>query len=742
MRRVISTCLLTFSALLSASRLSAAPAHDWSYSFGGPGVNTAYDVVIDGSGNVVIAGTFTGTMNLGGGPLTSAGVFDVFVAKFDQTGAYQWSKRFGSTGSDGASGVAVDGAGNVTLTGRFQGSVSFGGAALASRGGDDIFVARFDAAGNHLWSRGYGTTRDDEGLGVATDAFGDAIVTGHYGLAIDFGGGATPFVGSVDLFVLKLDSAGSYKWSKVAGSTNIDEGLGVAVDASNNVVVTGSFFSTVNLGGSNLVSTGLADAFVAKYDANGVHQWSARLGGSGISDIGQAVGVDASGGVVVTGTDKGAFLVRYDASGVKQWTRSFVSTSTLQGLGLAVSPAGTIAMTGNLQGTVNFGGGPLASAGANDIFLAVCESTGAHRWSQRFGNTGDDGGYGCAFDASGALIATGVFSSTVAFGGAPLVSLGDADIYLVKFDDHVADTTPPVITCPGDVEVELAGPDGTPATNPVLAAFLAGASATDDTDPAPVISNDAPAIFPRGETPVTFRATDATGNHAECTATVTVLDMTPPHITVALDRTTLWPPNHKFVTVCAEVTVSDDGDQEPAWSLVSITSNEDADGHGDGHTSQDFRDASFGTADRCVDLRAERAGNGDGRVYEIVYAAEDASGNVAHVTVKVRVPHDLSSIFETAQSHSTALTSIHPNPFNPQTTLEYSLSTEARVRIDIYDARGSLVRRLVDQSTPAGNHSVVWNGVDTDGRSVGSGIYFVRMTAGFQTETRKIVLLK
>jgi hypothetical protein len=740
MHRIMAWLLAT-SALLNVSPLNAAPAHDWSYSFGGPGANTAYDVAVDPTGGVVVAGAFSASMNIGGAPLTSAGAFDVFLAKFDPTGAPQWSKRFGASGADVAAGVAIDPAGNITITGYFQGTVSFGGAALVSKGGDDIFVAKFDAAGNPLWSRGYGTTRDDEGHDVASDALGNLIMTGHYGSAIDFGGGTAPFVGSVDSFILKLDGAGAYQWHKVAGSTNLDEGFGVAVDASNNIAVTGSFFSTVNFGGSNLVSAGLSDAFVVKYRADGTHLWSTRVGASGISESGQAVAINGSGGVVVTGADRGAFLVKYDTDGVKQWTRNFTSNVDMQGLDVAFGPNGTIAMTGDLQGSTNFGGGAITSAGDDDIFLAVFDATGVHHWSQRFGNTLDDWGYACAFDASSALIATGIFSSTVNFGGAMLTSLGNSDVYLVKFDNPLAvDSTPPLITCPADIQVEQASPAGTPASNAVIAVFLAGATTSDDTDPSPVITNDAPATFPPGTTPVTFRATDATGNHAECTAHVMVLDSTPPEIAVALDKTMLWPPNHKFVTVCAQVTVSDDGTAQPAWTLVSITCNEDADGHGDGHTQTDYRDAQFGTADRCVDLRAERAGNGDGRVYELFYSVRDASGNTTSVAAHVRVPHDMSDFGATQGAGS--LTSVHPNPFNPQTTVAYFLIESHHVRIDIYDARGSLVRRLVDEGMPAGSHSTVWNGADDAGHGVGSGIYFVKMRVGTDIETRKIVLLK
>jgi hypothetical protein len=95
-----------------------------------------------------------------------------------------------------------------------------------------------------------------------------------------------------------------------------------------------------------------------------------------------------------------------------------------------------------------------------------------------------------------------------------------------------------------------------------------------------------------------------------------------------------------------------------------------------------------------------------------------------------------------ASAKVTELSSVHPNPFNPQTTVSYSLAADARVRVAIYDVRGAMVRLLVDDSQSAGSHHAVWDGVDDSGRPMGSGIYFVRMTAGSVQETRKIVMLK
>jgi hypothetical protein len=123
---------------------SALPGtHLWSRRFGGTSFDQGLGVAVDGSGNVLVTGVFEGTVDFGGGPLTSAGIIDIFVAKYSGTdGSHVWSRRFGSTIFDEGLGVAVDGSGNVLVTGVFEGTVDFGGGPLTSAGGNDIFLLR------------------------------------------------------------------------------------------------------------------------------------------------------------------------------------------------------------------------------------------------------------------------------------------------------------------------------------------------------------------------------------------------------------------------------------------------------------------------------------------------------------------------------------------------------------------------------------------------------------------------
>ena len=209
-----------------------------------------------------------------------------------------------------------------------------------------------------------------------------------------------------------------------------------------------------------------------------------------------------------------------------------------------------------------------------------------------------------------------------------------------QVDVTVDDTTPPTITCPSDITVECVSHSGTPKSDPQLAPFFAGVSATDACDNTLTISNNAPPTFPEGETMVTFSTQDDHGNPISCQAKVTVADTTPPEISVVLDRDALWPPNHKLVQVCAAVVVTDICDDSPTFVLESITSSEPDNDIGDGNTNADIQNADYETADLCFSLRSERQGPGDGRTYTIVYRAEDDAGNATPATVYVRVAHD------------------------------------------------------------------------------------------------------
>jgi hypothetical protein len=207
----------------------------------------------------LVTGYFTGTVDFGGGPLTSAGGYDIYVAKLSGVdGAHLWSRRFGSTSHDVGYGIAADASGNVLVSGYIQGTVDFGGGPLTSAGGYDIFVVKLSGAnGAHLWSQRFGDTDHDLGYDVAADRSGNALLAGNFSGTVDFGGGPLTSAGSRDIFVAKFSGAdGSHLWSKRFGATDYDVPYAVTADGSGNVIVTGSFYGTVDFGGGPLTSAG------------------------------------------------------------------------------------------------------------------------------------------------------------------------------------------------------------------------------------------------------------------------------------------------------------------------------------------------------------------------------------------------------------------------------------------------------------------------------------------------------
>jgi hypothetical protein len=160
---------------------------------------------VDGSGNIVMTGSFSGTVNFGGSSLTSLGSWDIIVAKYTAGGGHVWSKRFGGTSLDAAYGVAIDGSDNVALTGYFVGGVDFGGGTLTGGGSYDIFVAKLSSTGTHISSQGFGAQDADIGYGIATDPVtGEITTTGYFYGTINLDTATLVSAGLYDVFLLKI----------------------------------------------------------------------------------------------------------------------------------------------------------------------------------------------------------------------------------------------------------------------------------------------------------------------------------------------------------------------------------------------------------------------------------------------------------------------------------------------------------------------------------------------------------
>ncbi len=625
-------------AALDAAALT--PAHFWSQRFGGTSSNRGYAVAVDGSGNVVVTGSFVGTANFGGANLVSAGGYDVFVAKYNAAGVHQWSQRFGGTSDDQGRAVAVDGSGNTAVMGYYQGTVNFGGGNLVSAGSYDIFVARYDSAGVHQWSQRFGSTASDMGYDVAEDGSGNVLVTGNFVGTVNFGGGNLVSAGgSVDIFVAKYDAAGVHQWSQRFGSTAFDEGRSIAVDGPGNVLVTGLFPGTVNFGGANLVSAGSYDVFVAKYNAAGVHQWSQRFG----------------------------------------------STLEDDGNGVAVDGPGNVAVTGNFQGTVDFGGGNLVSAGSDDIFVAKYSSEVAEPVLASVSDVSNDQGRSVMLEFSRS-------GHDLTASATPIVQYE-----AFRRSDPL----------PGGV---LSGAESAPATSGwTFAGAIPAHRETTYTMIAPTLADSTitngqyySAFFIRAATadPGVYFDSPADSGYS--------LDNIPPAL----------PANLAYTAGILGWDESKAVDFD-YFSVYGSNTN------------------SFGSA-TLVDYAVAPTLDVTASSYAYYFAtATDFSGNEG----KPAVVNTLSGVGGTPTSYVLSV-SAYPNPFNPETTIRYTLPSKGHVTIAIYDARGAHVATLLDADKPEGAYTIDWHGEDGAGGRVGSGVYFARLALGGETRSYKLVLLK
>ena len=252
----------------------------WAKSAGSAAGDIARGVAVDPSGNVYVCGLFSGIMTVDGITVTSDGLFDAFLAKYDGNGTLIWLKRAGGTGSDIAHGIVIDALGQVAIVGEFQGNATFDSNSVTAAGLGDAFIAKYDAAGNNLWVRSGGSTTSfatDSAKAIATDAANDLYITGDYTGIATFDGLSVPNTGASgsDIFVAKYNSAGTIQWLHHGGGSHADKGYSIGVDRSGNNWVTGFassgpgvVFDTIAL-----PPRGNEYIFLAKYDREGVVQY-------------------------------------------------------------------------------------------------------------------------------------------------------------------------------------------------------------------------------------------------------------------------------------------------------------------------------------------------------------------------------------------------------------------------------------------------------------------------------------
>jgi len=299
-------------SLLSYSLLNYAqsPTYVWGRGIAGNDTLTLGYSVVDAPGNVYLAGAFAGVVDFDPGPaasnLTSAGKVDAFVCKLNTSGNLVWTIQLGGAGTDRAEYVTVDALGNIYVTGSFSGTVDFdpgpGTASLSAQAGTDAFVAKYDAAGNYVWSASFAESNNSTGKAVGVDVNGNVYVTGNFSGIISFSTGASyTSLGGNDVFICKLNSTGGLEWGERIGGSSLDDASGIVADATGNIFALGMFESgTIDLDpGPDSANywAGTRNPYLVKLNTNGSLVWAIQSFVYSANDL----KMDATGNLFMAG---------------------------------------------------------------------------------------------------------------------------------------------------------------------------------------------------------------------------------------------------------------------------------------------------------------------------------------------------------------------------------------------------------------------------------------------------------
>jgi len=404
----------------AASPVLAQGAFVWAKQLTSPASCSGVpeSVATDPTGAVVVAGHFCDTTDVDPGPgvhLLTASSRDPYVLKLDSAGSLVWVDQFVGTLASQAFDVALDQAGNVYVTGSFQGTVDFdpgpGTLSMTSAGNLDVFIVKLTSSGVLVWARSLGNSTAQSGDGIAVDPNGNVIVVGDFTGTLDFdpGPGMVPMTsaGGFDAFILKLDSAGNFGFARRFGSTGTERARAVATDGPAPTFV-GEFSGTVDFDPSgntfNLTSFGGSDAYVCRLDGSGGFNWARQLGGTGadaaydlaigafgvVFTVGDYTGTadfDPGPGVFnLTAVDSAAFVSKLDNAGQLSFAKQLGGNTSLGPTARGIAFVnGRIHTVGNFRNTSDFDPGAgtfsLAPSAQGDAYISILEGNGNFHWA-------------------------------------------------------------------------------------------------------------------------------------------------------------------------------------------------------------------------------------------------------------------------------------------------------------------------------------------------------------------------
>lgn len=434
---------------MNISLNAQVPDWVWAKSGGGSSQDQGNALCIDNNGNVLITGYFSGTATFGDTTINSVGNWDFFLAKYDQSGKLLWIRNSGGTNSDFATAVTTDSENNIYVTGQYAGDLTIGSYSLDNYSSTyDIFIAKYNRNGNVVWAKKIGSTGADEALAITTDKNDNLVITGSIQPTAYFDSISitNSDLGSHTMFVAKYTSSGKILFVDNFGG-HMNFANCVAVDNNNNIIVGGRYDRSVTIGGKTYTSQSSFSPILIKLHHDGNVVWVDAPVCSGGTNSFNGIAIGPDNNIFLTGSFENnmkmglsvlvssgmndGFICKYNSSGTITWGHAFGGTDKDEGFAVSCN-ANQVAVTGFSK---------IISGKGTDVLLNIYGMDGSMKLNYITGGLGNDNGRSIKTDMYGNSYLAGEFTNNMFFGTLLLSGQG-TEVFMAKLE---FETTPSIV---------------------------------------------------------------------------------------------------------------------------------------------------------------------------------------------------------------------------------------------------------------------------------------------------------
>lgn len=469
MKHQSTLTLMVLLFFLFSIFITKAQTLEWAYGCEAT-LNNIHPQIIksDTKGNVITSGIFINTVDFDPGPdvfnLKSTSAINGFVAKTNSLGKFVWAKSIYSNNDAIVYSIELDNFDNIYLSGRFYDTIDLdpgsGIQKVKSKGQSDAFIIKLDSNGQYLWGKTFGGTSSENAFGITLDESGSIYTTGTFNGTCDFdpGSGTVNLSSfSSEVYVLKLDPTGNFRWVKRVECLGHDVSINICTDKFNNVYFTGGFTGTADFDPSgniaNLSSVNGSDIFICKLDSNGNFRWAKKLGGSR-NEQSYRIITDDTGNVYACGAFSGSidldpgngidnhttksessdlFAIKLDSTGKYKWGYSVGGKGGEMATSIDLDHYNNLYISGSFTDSIDFDAGVgnemKVPVGSGDAFIVKLKTNGNFEWVRTFGSKKFDAGWSIHVDKIRNIYLVGYYQDTIDFGLGNKYSTKQYDAY-------------------------------------------------------------------------------------------------------------------------------------------------------------------------------------------------------------------------------------------------------------------------------------------------------------------------